>query len=75
MMENVIYGELMRRGCQVDVGVVPIVSVNGDFFARNVVTEGLQPPMKDETGIVHVGVIPFLLDESILDMALGTSRS
>ncbi len=31
--------------------------------------------MKDETGIVHVGVIPFLLDESILDMALETSRS
>ena len=31
--------------------------------------------MKDEAGIVHVGVIPFLLDESILDMALETSRS
>ena len=28
MMENVIYNELIRRGCQVDVGVVPIVAVN-----------------------------------------------
>lgn len=121
MMENVIYSELVRRGCQVDVGVVPIVSVNkngkqelrfheidfvvnrapgklyiqsvwrmpteekraqellplrrsGDFFAKIVVTGGMQPPMKDNEGIVHVGVIPFLLDESILDTALSTSR-
>lgn len=121
MMENVIYNELVRRGCQVDVGVVPILSVNkegkqelqfheidfvvnrapgklyiqsawrlpsdekrerellplrrcGDFFSRIVVTEGVQPPMKDDSGIVHVGVIPFLLDESILDIALETSR-
>ncbi len=121
-MENVIYCELVRRGCQVDVGVVPIVSLNndgkqelqyheidfvvnrapgklyiqsawrlptdekreqellplrrsGDFFARIVVTDGVQPPMKDDLGIVHVGVIPFLLDESILDTALETSRS
>ena len=28
MMENVIYNELIRRGCQVDFGVVPIVAVN-----------------------------------------------
>lgn len=28
---------------------------------------------KDEEGIVRVGVIPFLLDESILDTALETS--
>lgn len=121
MMENVIYNELVRRGCQVDVGVVPIVAVgkngkqelhfheidfvvnrapgklyvqsawrmptdekrdqellplrrSGDFFSRIVVTEGVQPPMKDGEGIVHVGVIPFLLDESILDTALETSR-
>ena len=121
MMENVIYNELIRRGCQVDVGVVPFVAVNkkgmqelhfheidfvvnrapgklyiqsawrmptdekreqellplrrsGDFFSRIVVTEGVHPPMKDDAGIVHVGVIPFLLDESILDTALETSR-
>ncbi len=121
MMENVIYSELVRRGCQVDVGVVPVVSLNsegrqelqfheidfvvnrapgklyiqsawrlptdekrnqellplrrsGDFFARIVITDGMQPPMKDAEGIVFVGVIPFLLDESILDTALETSR-
>ena len=121
MMENVIYNELIRRGCQVDVGVVPIVAVNkkgkqelqfheidfvvnrapgklyiqsawrmttdekreqellplrrsGDFFSRIVVTEGVHPPMKDDAGIVHVGVITFLRDESILDTALETSR-
>lgn len=119
-MENVIYNELVRRGCLVDVGVVPIVTVNdegrqelrfheidfvvnrapgklyiqsawrlptaekreqellplrrsGDFFAKIIVTEGLQPPMKDDEGIVHVGIIPFLLDESILEAALKTS--
>ena len=27
-MENVIYNELIRRGCSVDVGVVPVVAVN-----------------------------------------------
>ena len=48
---------------------------SGDFFARIVVMDGVQPPMKDDLGIVHVGVIPFLLDESILDTALETSRS
>ena len=48
---------------------------SGDFFARIVVTDGVQPPMKDDLGIVYVGVIPFLLDESILDTALETSRS
>lgn len=119
-MENVIYNELVRRGCLVDVGVVPVVShdedgrqvlrfheidfvVNrapgklyiqsawklpteekreqellplrrsGDFFAKIIVTGGLQPPMKDDEGIWHVGVIPFLLDESILETALATS--
>ena len=29
-MENAIYNELVRRGCTVDVGVVPIVSLNSD---------------------------------------------
>ena len=30
--------------------------------------------MKDDSGIVHVGVISFLFDESIHDTALETSR-
>jgi len=120
-MENVIYNELIRRGCLVDVGVVPIVSLDedgkqvlqyheidfvvnrapgklyvqsawqmptdekreqellplrrsGDFFAKIVITEGQKPPMKDEEGILHVGIVPFLLDETILEMALENSR-
>jgi len=118
-MENVIYNELVRRGCLVDVGVVPVVTeddegkqvlkfheidfvVNrapgklyiqsawklpttekreqellplrrsGDFFAKIIITDGMLPPMKDEEGILHVGVIPFLLDGSILETALET---
>jgi len=31
------------------------------------VTGGSEKLWQDEEGIVHVGVIPFLLDESILD--------
>lgn len=116
-MENVIFNELVRRGCAVDVGVVPIVSVNsdgrqelryheidfvvnrapgklyiqsafamptqdkrdqellplrrsGDFFRKMVVTAGYSSPRVSEEGIIHVGIIPFLLDASILDNAL-----
>ena len=119
-MENVIYNELIRRGCTVDVGVVGIsgrddngiqflrqheidfvvnrapgkvyiqsawrlpteekrqqellpLRRSGDFFRKIIVTEGYAPPMQDEFGIVHVGVIPFLLDESILESALNIS--
>ena len=116
-MENVIYNELVRRGCTVDVGVVPVVSVNsegrqelryheidfvvnrapgklyiqsafsiptqdkkdqellplrrsGDFFRKIVVTSGYSSPRISEEGIIYVGVIPFLLDASILANAL-----
>ena len=116
-MENVIYNELVRRGCAVDVGVVPIVSVNsdgrqefryheidfvvnrapgklyiqsafamptqekrdqellplrrsGDFFRKMVVTAGCSSPRLSEEGIIHVGIVPFLLDASILDNVL-----
>ena len=116
-MENVIYNELIRRGCSVDVGVVRVSGrdgdgkqflrqheidfvVNrapgkiyiqsawrlpseekrrqellplrhcGDFFKKIVITEGHTPSMRDEFGIVHVGVIPFLLDERFLESAL-----
>ena len=112
-MENVIYNELLRRGFNVDVGVVPISSrdengkqsirqheidfiVNrgndkiyiqsalklenekkeaqeilplrgcGDFFRRIVITDGYDEPRFDRDGIMRVGVIPFLLDESIV---------
>lgn len=45
---------------------------SGDFFAKIVVTDGCQPPLKDRDGIIHVGVIPFLRDESILGNVLGS---
>jgi len=113
LMENAIYNELIRRGYNVDVGVVEHFSkedgktvrrqceidfvVNlgmtkvyvqsafrvpdekkrdqekrslkwsGDFFRKIVVTSGSRRPLADEDGIVHVGVIPFLLDPSILE--------
>lgn len=112
LMENVIYNELIVRGCNVDVGVVPVVvrtdegvehrqyeidfvvnlGVNkvyvqsafaipneeklqqetrslkksGDFFRKIIVRDGFMPPLADEDGIIHVGVVPFLLDASIL---------
>ena len=116
-MENVIYNELVCRGCTVDVGVVPVVTVNsegrqelryheidfvvnrvpgklyiqsaysmptqektdqellplrrsGDFFRKMVVTSDYSSPRVSDEGIVYVGVIPFLLDPSILDNAL-----
>lgn len=40
--------------------------LGGDFFRRIVVMRGYRRPTEDEDGIVHVGIIPFLLDESLL---------
>jgi predicted AAA+ superfamily ATPase len=112
-MENAIYNELLRRGCNVDVGVVPISArdgngrqsirqheidfvVNrgndkiyiqlalrlddaakerqetlslrktGDFFKKVIITDGYDEARSDVDGIIHVGVIPFMLDETIL---------
>jgi len=118
VMENVIYNELVARKCTVDVGVVPIVSLNedgkqalryheidfvvnrapgklyiqsayalptdekrnqellplrrsGDFFRKMVIINGNSAPRVSEDGIITVGVIPFLLDKTILNMALA----
>lgn len=112
-MENAIYNELLRRGCNVDVGVVPISArdANGrqsirqheidfvvnrgrdkiyiqsalqmddaakerqetlslrktkDFFKKVVITDGYGEPQADGDGIIRMGVIPFMLDETIL---------
>lgn len=112
-MENAIYNELLRRGYNVDVGVVPISTrdkngrqsvrqheidfvVNrgndklyiqsalrlddetkerqetaslrgtGDFFKKVVITDGYDEPHADDEGIIRVGVLPFLLDETIM---------
>ena len=43
---------------------------SGDFFGKMVVTSGYSSPRISEEGIVQVGVIPFLLDSTILDNAL-----
>ena len=34
----------------------------GDFFRKLIVTDGYELPHQDDDGIVHIGVIPFLLD-------------
>ena len=39
---------------------------SGDFFRKIVVLDGNQKLWTDEDGISYVGVIPFLLDESLL---------
>lgn len=40
--------------------------LTGDFFRKIIVTGGNERQWQDDDGIVHVGVIPFLLDETIL---------
>lgn len=112
LMENAIYNELIRRGCNVDVGVVNTEKMlngkreyraleidfivnfglkkvyvqsafsisdeekwrqetlslrqSGDFFRKIVVQDGFLPPVTDDDGIVRVGVVPFMLDPTIL---------
>ena len=39
---------------------------SGDFFKKMVILDGNAKPWTDEEGIVYVGLIPFLLDDSIL---------
>ena len=43
------------------------LKMTSDFFRKIVVTGGNERPWADESGILHVGVIPFLLDKSILE--------
>ena len=40
---------------------------SGDFYRKFVVTSGFSLPTEDKAGIVTVGLIPFLLDASILE--------
>lgn len=46
---------------------------SGDFFRKIVITEGYDLPLADNDGILHMGVIPFLLDRMILDEILRTT--
>lgn len=45
--------------------IAPLLK-SGDFFQKIVVTDGAARPHRDEHGIMYVGVIPFLLDESLI---------
>ncbi len=45
--------------------IAPLLK-SGDFFRKVVVTGGNALPHVDENGITYVGVIPFLLDETII---------
>lgn len=38
----------------------------GDFFRKIVVLGGSQKPWTDEEGILYIGIIPFLLDDSLI---------
>lgn len=40
---------------------------SGDFFRKIVITDGYAEPQADEDGILHMGVLPFLLNRDILD--------
>lgn len=42
--------------------------MTGDFFRKIIVTGGNEHPTIDDDGIVHVGVIPFMLNEEILGL-------
>lgn len=112
LMENLIFLELVRRGYNVDVGMVEItrskdgynrqsqyeidfvvntgsekiyiqsalnidtedkknqetfsLKNSGDFFRKIVILDGNVKVWTDSDGITYTGVIPFLLDESIL---------
>ena len=46
-----------------------------DFFAKLVIENGYKSPLPDDDGIVHVGIIPFLLDESILASLVAQAKS
>lgn len=113
IMENIIYNELIIRGCSVDVGVVysneknekgrfvPVSReidfvanngekkvyiqsafaldnkekaiqekkpfyLTGDYFPKIIVRHDIQKRWYDENGILNIGIIDFLLDESII---------
>ena len=42
----------------------------GDFFAKIVVRQGFMRPTYDSDGILHVGLVPFLLEQDIVDDAM-----
>ena len=51
------------------------LKLTADFFQKIVVENGYGQLRPDEDGILHVGVIPFLLDTSILDGIIKEAKS
>ena len=48
---------------------------SGDFFGKVIVERGYGPLLPDDDGIFHVGVIPFLLDETVLARIIAEAKS
>ena len=46
----------------------------GDFFQKIVVEYGYRPPMPDDDGIIHIGIIPFLLNEDFLSSIVSVAK-
>ena len=56
----------METDLKRDREVLPLRKT-GDSFRKIVVTGDYQDPWKDESGVVHVGVVPFLLDKDLIE--------
>ena len=52
-----------------------ILETHSGLFQKIVVENGYGQLRPDEDGILHVGVIPFLLDTSILDGIIKAAKS
>ena len=48
---------------------------SGDFFGKIIVERGYGQLRPDNDGIFHVGVIPFLLDETVLERIVAAAKS
>ena len=83
LMENVIYNELRYRGFNVDVGIVEKREKNSDekieqekkslrlvddSFKKIIVVKDVTKPLRDNAGIVTIGLFDFLLDENSLEL-------
>lgn len=47
---------------------------SGDFFAKIIVERGYGHLIPDDDGIFNVGMIPFLLDETLLDRIIASAK-
>ena len=47
------------------------MEIERNFYLSKLVSRGYMRPMQDDDGIMHVVLIPFLLEPEILSAALG----